>query len=92
MLSPLELLEAVKAAKPGSLIEYYNGGMLTIDAGKEKRAIQAAAYTLYEEGLVLLVSKKVREEVYVYYAIRTKDSYIESRSVLKRFSKLERSA
>ena len=92
MLSPLKLLEAVKVAKPGSFIEYYEGGMLTINVSGKKRAIQAASYTLYEEGLVLLVSKKVREEVNIYYVVRTEVPYTESLSVLNRFYELERIA
>ena len=92
MLSPLELLAAVKVAKPGSFIEYYEGSMLTINAGKGKKAIQEASYTLYEEGLVLLISKKVREEIHAYYAVRTKAPYVENPSILNRLGELERMA
>ena len=92
MLSPMELLEAVKVAKPGSFIEYYEGDMLTINVSGGKRAIQEASYTLYEWGFVLLVSKKVREEVNTYYAVRTKVLYVKNLIILNRFHKLERIA
>ena len=92
MLSPLELLAAVKVAKPGFFIKYYEGRVLGINAGGGKKAIQEASYTLYEEGLVLLVSKKVGEELHTYHAVRTGTPYVEKPSILHRFELLERIA
>ena len=90
MLSPLKLSAAVKVAQPGSFIKYYEGRALAIDTSRGKRAIREASYTLYEEGLVLLVCKKIGEEIYIYYAVRTKAAYTEKPSVLHRFERLER--
>ena len=62
MLSPLKLLSAVKIAKRGAFIKYYEGS-LAIYANKGKRSIQEASYLLYEEGLILLVAERLREGV-----------------------------
>ena len=89
MLSPLKLFYSVKTAKHGDFIEYYKGH-LAIDADERKRSIQKASYLLYEKGLILLVTKKLREGVYSYYAVRTKIPYNEDHNVLEIIKKLER--
>ena len=74
MLSPLELLTEVQSAKSGTFIEYYNGS-LVMRRDRKKRAIAGSAWSLYKEGLVLLVSKRMGDEHYCYYAVRSSKDY-----------------
>ena len=88
MLSPLKLLSVVKTAKRGVFIKYYEGS-LAVNATKKKRSIQIASYLLYEEGLVLLVAKRLKEGRHSYYAVRTKVPYTERHHLLQMLERLE---
>ena len=69
-----DLINCVKEASPGTFVKYYEGFLL-LNRTKDKKVLAATAYILYEEGLVLLVSKKIRDDHYHYYAIRTKKDF-----------------
>ena len=89
MLSPLKLLNSVRIAKQGDFIKYYEGCLATY-ANRGKRSIQEASYLLYEEGLVLLVAKRLGEGVYAYYAVRTKAPYTRHYRMLQILERLGR--
>lgn len=75
VLTPLEFLKQVTSLKPGERFVYYKG-YLAKQRTRQSIALALEAQELYEQGVILLATKRVGEEMYEYYAIRTKKGKI----------------
>ena len=73
-MTPIDLLALVEKADEGDFIEYYRGS-LGINLTRQKRFLRNTAFLLYEEELVLLIQKRLREDFSIYYAIRTSNPF-----------------
>ena len=80
-MTPIDLLALVEEANKGAFIEYYRGS-LGINLTRQKRFLRKTAFLLYEEGLVLLIQKRLREDFSVYYAVRTSNPFEVSKYII----------
>ena len=73
-MTPINLLALVKGANKGDFIEYYKGCLVT-NQTRQKRFLRRTAFLLYEEGLVLLIQKRLGDNLSVYYMVRTSNPF-----------------
>ena len=72
LMTPSEFLVAVNKLEPGNMLEYYRG-YLPVNKTRPKRKLGEVAMLAAEHGLILLISKKLGFQSYIYYAIRSKN-------------------
>ena len=88
-MTPAGLLSLVEKANKGDFIEYYRG-CLRINRTRQKRFLRKTASLLYEEGLVLLIQKRLGDNLSVYYVIKTSNPFRVSKYTISEIGKMMR--